>query len=125
MSDWMLTLSGPVAQRATLLATLANSGVDVEHEHGPRGFDTDPTVGWIVARHADVDVPTELAKLAGWSLRSHWPTPTCKACSGHSASNGIGCDNCGNTGRTEKRPTPADPLAELRARIAALETRGV
>ena len=123
-----MTLSGPLAQRSPLLATLAREGVDVEQEHGPRGFDTDVKEGWITARHGDINEVKAHAENAGWALRSHWPTPTCKACSGHSATNGVACGNCAGTGRTEKRPevVPMDKvIADLQARIAQLEGKGV
>lgn len=107
MSDWMITLSGPLAQKSPLLATLDRAGVDVDQEHGPRGLDTEPGLGWIVARHTDVDEVTELAKSAGWALRMHSPTPTCQACGGTGKGqtpDGLrDCTNCSGVGRTEAR----------------------
>ena len=103
MSDWMLALSGPVAQRGPLLAALDRAGVDVEQEHGPRGLETDPTTGWITCRHPDVDAVATHAGNAGWSLRAHWPTPTCLACNG-TTSRELPCLNCAGTGRTEQLP---------------------
>lgn len=124
-TDWMAQLSGPVARRASLLASLDRAGVDVDHAHEPRGFDTDPTEGWVVARHHDVDELAARAAEHDYRLRAHWPTPTCIACGGHSARNGVACLNCGSTGRTEKRPpTQADVIAELQARIARIEAKG-
>lgn len=130
MPDYMALLSGGLGQRATLLATLANAGIDVDQDHSTRGLDaSDPTVGWIACRHADVDELAARAGEAGWALRAHWNTPECAACDGTSPATGVPCGNCASTGRTEKRPpTPeqqlAATIAELNARIAALETKG-
>ena len=131
--DWMVLLSGPLAQRAGLLATLAAAGVDVEQAHEPHGLpDEGPTVGWVCARHADVDKVVTHAARAGWSLRMHWPTPRCGVCAGVGKANGpagLGdCLHCGGVGRTSKpAPTPeqqlAERLAELQQRIDRLEGR--
>ena len=106
MSDWMITLSGPLAQRSPLLASLDRAGVDVDQEHGPRGLDTGQGVGWITARHTDVDEVVDIAQRSGWALRMHSPTPTCRVCAGTGKGqtpDGLrDCTNCAGVGRTEK-----------------------
>lgn len=129
----MILLSGPLARRAGLLSSLAAAGVDVDQAHEPHGFDgTDPSVGWVCARHGDVDDVVAHAARAGWSLRSHWPTPTCGVCAGVGKANGpagLGdCLHCAGVGRTPKAaPSPeqqlAERLAELQQRIDRLEGR--
>ena len=131
-NDWTVLLSGPLAQRAPLLATLNRSGVTIGDNPASdsRGLPhDDPTVGWITARHEDVDHVAGLAQSAGWVLRAHWHTPKCVACAGHGRIADAACLNCAGTGRTEKRPpTPEQQLsatvADLQARLAALESKG-
>lgn len=134
-TDWMILLSGPLAQRGPLLAALDREGVDVEQAHNPRGLpDTtdgsaDPTVGWIAARHPSVDEVVDTASRAGWALRMHYPTPRCGACEGLTTIAGTPCLHCSGTGRTDKpTPTPEqvlrDELATMHRRLAALEAKG-
>lgn len=132
-TDWMLTLSGPLARRAPLLASLARAGVDVEQDHGPHGLPAeDASVGWLHVRHHDVDAVAAEAQRAGWALRAHWPTPKCGVCGGIGKANGpagLGdCLHCAGTGRTPKRAPTAEErlqaeIAELHERIARLENR--
>ena len=131
-NDWTVLLSGPLAQRAPLLATLNRSGISVGD--GPQGDsrglpNDDPTQGWINCRHHDVNEVVELASSAGWVLRAHWHTPRCVACAGLGRIADAACLNCSGSGRTEKRPpTPEQELsrtvADLRNRIAQLEGKG-
>lgn len=143
-TDWTIVLSGPLAQRGPLLASLDRAGVSLSDSTHSRGLPdhatvdddhpaSDPTVGWINARHADIDEAGSLAANAGWALRMHYPTPRCTVCLGGGQVNGdkglAACLHCEGTGRTEKpAPTPDEQLAaviaQMRAEIAALKTKG-
>lgn len=136
-TDWTVVLSGPLAQRQVVLAALDRAGLRLEGADSHRGVfyglpDSDPSVGWVGARHRDVNEVVDVAKRAGWTLRLHWPTPDCRACGGTGRVNGptgiSSCLHCQGTGRTNKPlPSPeqaaADAIAALEARIADLEGR--
>ncbi len=113
-SDWTILLSGPVAQRGPLLATLDREGLDVSWQptDPTYGLPTDDTTGWVVTRHSDVDEVTGHAHHAGWVLRMHWPTPVCKACGGLGQVNGddglTTCEPCAGVGATHKPTHPPE-----------------
>ena len=131
ISDYTVVLSGPVAQKGPLLASLERAGVDLsepqEHDsHWSRVYgNDDPPVGWVACRAADVDGVVEHAGRAGWQLRAHWITPDCGACGG----TGDGCRHC-NGKRVTNRPAPTPEqllradLEQMRAELAALKARG-
>lgn len=131
-SDWTCVLSGPVAQRGPLLSGLAQTGANIDEQparnpsHGLPA--DDPTVGWVTVRHPDIDTVAAHAAQAGWSLRSHWPTPPCRVCAGVGQTNigtvGLGtCLHCAGTGRTNTPPPAGPSVADLLARIETLEAR--
>lgn len=66
----------------------------------------DPTIGWILARHPNVNGFADEPTRAGWTLRMHWPTPRCGACNGHGRFNDQDCAHCQGRGRT---PLPYQP----------------
>ena len=146
ISDYTVVLSGPVAQKGPLLASLERAGVDLsepqEHDsHWSRLYgNTDSTVGWVTCRHSDVDEiarpanpktddPGGIATRAGWVLRAHWNTPTCGACGGTGGDTTATCRHCNGKRVTNRSaPTPEQllraDLEQMRAELAALKARG-
>ena len=101
----MLTvvLSGPASGRSPLLQQLQSAGVDVsdQPEAGPsHGLPTDPETGWVTGLADGLAVVEKvLARSDRWALRMHWPTPTCRTCSGHGKSvDGQACLPCKGRG---------------------------
>ena len=137
--DWTVVLSGPLAQKGPLLASLERAGVDVSEQpdRNPQyGLEApDDKTGWVTCRTTShVDTVVEHASRAGWVLRAHWPTPNCSAgCSKGSVTqpdgSGVGvCLHCGGSGYTNRPPKSAEQqlgeeLAALRSRLAILEKR--
>ena len=139
-SDYTVLLSGPLAQKSPLLASLERAGADLsdgqEHDGHWRHVyqdDEDPTVGWVRVRHHDVNEVVEHATRADWRHRASWNTPACGVCGGSGHANhetGLGaCLHCGGKGVTNKRPPSPEELLRaeldgLRAEIVALKARG-
>jgi hypothetical protein len=132
-------LSGPLAQRGPLMASLERAGARLEPDQGSRGHahglpDDDASQGWIAVRHADVDHVVSFASRAGWALRLHWNTPYCRVCEGSGKANhgtsGLGtCLHCEGSGKTNRPPkSPEQQLREqlddVTRRLAAIEGKG-
>ena len=132
--DWTIVVSGPLAQRADVLAILDRLEPDDTPRGHPHGLsDGDPSVGWVTCRHANVDTIVDLVAPSGWVLRAHWNTPECRACGGSGRVNvettGLGtCLPCEGTGRTNARVPSAEEqlraeLDKMAERLAALEAK--
>ena len=132
--DWTVVVSGPLAQKGPLLASLERAGVDIsdQPDRNPQyGLEApDPQTGWVTCRTTGhVDQVVEHASRAGWGLRAHWPTPPCQACSGSGKDDRpLACTHCHGTGHTNRpAPTPEQllraDLEQMRAELAALKAR--
>jgi hypothetical protein len=119
-NEWTVVLSGPLAQRAPLLASLKRAGVEVSDQPksgGSHGLPNDDRkVGWITGLTDDIETAVALAGNAGWSLLMHWPTPKCRGCNGlGKRASGPVCLQCKGAGRAnnKKRDALAQPVVKV------------
>jgi len=106
-SDYTCVLSGPLARKTPLLASLDRAGADLSepqhldsHWAVKYGHEVDPTVGWVHCRTSHPDQISGHVSRAGWRLVAHWPTGPCGECNGtghvNHGTQGLGtCLHCG------------------------------
>jgi hypothetical protein len=122
---------GSLAKKPGVLLALGKSGLAETFEPPERshGLPTDEKTGWLHAYTDDLHGVQAIIEDHKWKLRLHSLTPKCSVCSGHAKDQmGQPCIHCNGAGRRNHPKPPVtftDPLADLAARVAALEARGM